>query len=96
MSENLERWSKVFAALGSPERLRVLAQLLAKKGQNCQELAKNLRLSTPALSYHLRILEETGLLVREKKGRRRCLRVSPELGRILRPKVISELKKEGK
>jgi len=96
VNENLERWSKVFAALGSPERLGVLAHLLAKKGQNCQELAKNLRLSTPALSYHLRILEEAGLVVREKKGRRRCLRVGPELAKILRPKVIAELRKEGK
>jgi ArsR family transcriptional regulator len=96
VSENLERWAKVFAALGSPERLAVLAHVLAKRGQNCQALAQSLRLSTPALSYHLRILEEAGLIVREKRGRRRCLRVSPELGKILRPKVLAELRKEGK
>ncbi|MBC7221831.1 winged helix-turn-helix transcriptional regulator [Candidatus Bipolaricaulota bacterium] len=96
VSENLERWAKVFAALGSAERLAVVAHLLAKRGQNCQELARSLRLSTPALSYHLRILEEAGLIVREKRGRRRCLRVSPEVKEILRPKVLAELRKEGK
>ena len=96
MSENLERWAKVFAALGSPERLAVLAYILAKSGQNCRALARSLRLSTPALSYHLRILEEAGLIVREKRGRRRCLRASSELGKVLRPKVIAELRKEGK
>jgi len=96
MNGNLERWAKVFAALGSPERLAVVAHLLARRGQNCQELARKLRLSTPALSYHLRVLEEAGLIVREKRGRRRCLRVDPGLAEILRPKVLAELKKEGK
>ncbi len=96
MSENLERWAKVFAALGNPERLAVVAHLLARRRQNCRELAESVRLSTPALSYHLRLLEEAGLIVREKRGRRRCLRVSPELAKILRPKVLAALKKEGK
>lgn len=96
MRETLEKWAKVFAALGNPERLAVVAHLLAKGGRNCQELATTLRLSTPALSYHLRVLEEAGIIVREKKGRRRCLRVSPELAKMLRPKVLAELKKEGK
>lgn len=96
MSGNLERWTKVFAALGNPERIRVVAHLLARSRQNCRELAENLRLSTPALSYHLRILEEAGLIIREKRGQRRCLRMSPELAKILRPKVLASLKKEGK
>ena len=95
MSEKLESWAKVFAALGNPERLAIVAYLLSRRRSNCTELAQNLRLSTPALSYHLRILSEAGILVRERQGRRRCLRVSPELRQVLRPKVLSELRKEG-
>ncbi len=96
MSANLEQWAKVFSALGNPERLAVVAHLLARGRQNCRELAEHVRLSTPALSYHLRLLEEAGLITREKRGRQRCLRVSPELAKILRPKVLAALKKEGK
>ncbi|MGQ9700250.1 MAG: ArsR/SmtB family transcription factor [Candidatus Bipolaricaulaceae bacterium] len=95
MAGNLERWTKVFAALGNSERLAVVAHLLASSRQNCRQLAEDLHLSTPALSYHLRILEEAGLIIREKRGRYRCLRVSPELAKILRPKVLACLKKEG-
>ncbi|MBC7318414.1 winged helix-turn-helix transcriptional regulator [Candidatus Bipolaricaulota bacterium] len=95
MGEKLEELAKVFAALGNPERLAIVAHLLVKKRQNCTQLAQELRLSTPALSYHLRILEEAGLVVREKRGRRRCLRVGPTLGKVLRPGVVTELRKEG-
>lgn len=96
MAEKLENWAKVFAALGSPERLAIVAYLLSHRRGNCTELARNLRISTPALSYHLRILSEAGLIVRERQGRRRCVQVSPELRQILRPRVLTELRKEGK
>jgi len=96
MPEKLDKWAKVFAALGNPERLAIVAYLLSRRRGNCTEIAQNLRLSTPALSYHLRILSEAGVIVREKRGRRRCVRVSPELRQILRPGVLTELRKEGK
>jgi ArsR family transcriptional regulator len=96
MSEKLENWAKVFAALGNPERLAIVAYLLSHRRGNCTELAQNLELSTPALSYHLRILSEAGVILRERQGRRRCLRVSPELRQILRPAILTELRKEGK
>ncbi|MCS7216918.1 MAG: metalloregulator ArsR/SmtB family transcription factor [Candidatus Bipolaricaulota bacterium] len=95
MAENLQRWAKVFAALGNAERLAVVSYLLARRRGHCTEIAEAVRLSTPALSYHLRFLEEAGLIVRERRGRRRCVRVSPELRRLLRPAVVEALRKEG-
>lgn len=95
MSEKLEGWTEVFAALGNPERLRIVAYLLSYRRGNCAELAKAVNLSTPALSYHLRLLEGAGLITRERQGRRQCVRASPELRRILRPAVLEDLRKEG-
>lgn len=95
MSETLQRWAKVFAALGNEERLAVVSYLLAHQRGNCTEIAEAVRLSTPALSYHLRLLEEAGLIVRERRGRRRCVRISPELRKVLRPTVLEALRKEG-
>lgn len=94
--KTLEELSKTFAALGHPERLAILAYLLAKGGDSCTELAEKLQVSTPALSYHLKVLEETGLIVKERKGRRRCLRIGPELKNLVRPGVLAALKKEEK
>lgn len=96
MSEKLERWAEIFAALGNSERLKIVAYLLSHQRGNCAELAKAVRLSTPALSYHLRLLEGAGLIGRERQGRRRCVRLSPELRGILKPAVLEELGKEGK
>lgn len=95
MAEKLERWAEVFAALGNPERLRIVAYLLSHRRGNCAELAEAANLSTPAISYHLRLLEAAELITRERQGRRRCVRLSPELRRILRPAVLEDLGKEG-
>ncbi len=96
MNEALQQWAKVFAALGNPERLSVVSYLLANRRGNCTEIAEAVRLSTPALSYHLRLLEEAGLIVRERRGRRRCVRIGPELRKVLRPAVLDALRKEGR
>lgn len=95
MSETLQKWAKVFSALGNEERLAVLSYLLAHSRSNCTQIAEAVKLSTPALSYHLRFLEEAGLIVRERRGRRRCVRVSPELRKVLRPALVEALRKEG-
>jgi len=95
MNATLQKWAKLFAALGNEERLAVVSYLLAHRRGNCTEIAEAVRLSTPALSYHLRYLEEAGLIVRERRGRRRCVRVSPELRKVLRPAVVEALRKEG-
>lgn len=93
-NEKLERWAEVFAALGNPERLKIVAYLLSHQRGNCAELAKVARLSTPALSYHLRLLESAGLLGRERQGRQRYVRLSQGLRQILRPTVLEALRKE--
>ena len=57
-----------FTALSHPIRRGILARLSTGKA-TVAELAKPHHVSAPAISKHLRILETSGLLVREKKGR---------------------------
>ncbi|MDP3938434.1 MAG: metalloregulator ArsR/SmtB family transcription factor [Deltaproteobacteria bacterium] len=65
-----------FAALSDPTR-RALLLRLKRGGASVTELASPFRMSLPAISKHLRILEEAGLLRSEKKGRvRQCLPVA--------------------
>jgi DNA-binding transcriptional ArsR family regulator len=68
-----------FAALADPTRRAILAQL--GRGQaTVTELAEPFDISLPAISKHLRVLEQAGLLVREKEGRiRRCRLVAEPL-----------------
>jgi ArsR family transcriptional regulator, arsenate/arsenite/antimonite-responsive transcriptional repressor len=58
---------KIFEALASTARRKILAYL--NKGElSAGEIAERFDFSKPALSGHLRILEEAGLISRDKRG----------------------------
>src|SRR5262245_37499544 len=58
----------VFAALADPTRRQVVAALAAGS-RPVTELARPFSMSLPGFMTHLRILEDAGLLRREKEGR---------------------------
>src|SRR3954466_6674917 len=64
-SENLNR---TFAALADPTRRRILAHL-AQGDRRVTHLARPHAMSLPAVSKHLRVLEQAGLLRRRRYGR---------------------------
>jgi DNA-binding transcriptional ArsR family regulator len=90
----LSELARAFSALASEDRLRILGFLLEGELPRCGELAQRLQLSNPAISYHLRTLETAGLVVRSRRGRHRCLRLTPRLGKLLAPSTLNVLKKE--
>lgn len=57
-----------FAALGDATRVRVL-ELLSEKSRPVHDLAAAFDISRPAISRHLRVLKEAGLVKEEKQGR---------------------------
>jgi DNA-binding transcriptional ArsR family regulator len=57
-----------FSALAHPVRRGILARL-ARGEATVAELARPYRVSAPAISKHMRVLEEAGLLSRRKQGR---------------------------
>jgi DNA-binding transcriptional ArsR family regulator len=57
-----------FGALSHPIRRGILARLATGEA-TVSELAKPFKVSAPAISKHMRILEEAGLLSRRKQGR---------------------------
>ncbi len=63
-----------FEALGDPRR-RQIVQLLGAGGRSVQELAAELPISRPAVSRHLRLLKDAGLVVEEPQGTRRIYRL---------------------
>ena len=68
---------RVFQALASAARRKILAYL--NEGElTAGEIASRFDFSKPALSGHLRILEDAGLIVREKRGQFVYFRQVPE------------------
>ena len=63
---------QTFGALSDPTR-RAILKMLANGERTVTELAEPFRISLPAISKHLRVLENAGLLKQEKEGRiHRC------------------------
>ncbi len=69
-----------FAALADPVRLRLLSLIAGQEaGEVCAcELVEPLDRSQPTVSHHLKMLFETGLVQREKRGTWVWYRVVPE------------------
>jgi DNA-binding transcriptional ArsR family regulator len=66
-----------FDALGDPNR-RAIVELLGAGDRSVRELADALPISRPAVSRHLRLLKEAGLVVEEPRGTRRIYRLHDE------------------
>ena len=64
----------VFAALSDPTRRAILHQL-AKGEATVNELTEPFAMSQPAVSRHLKVLEQAGLVVRRVDGQRRPARL---------------------
>jgi len=59
---------RTFAALADPTR-RAILERLTRGDITVGELARPFRVSRPAISKHLRVLERAGLVRRERQGR---------------------------
>jgi DNA-binding transcriptional ArsR family regulator len=77
------RWAEAFAALGSDPRLQIVERLM-KGPIHCQELLQGLKLSQPAVSYHLGKLEHAGVLRKERNGNRNCYRIESRMECVLK------------
>ena len=67
----------LFQTLAEPRRLAIL-ELLRERERPVGELVTHLGLSQPAVSKHLRILKEAGLVDVRAEAQRRLYRIRPE------------------
>jgi DNA-binding transcriptional ArsR family regulator len=65
-----------FAALGDPTRREIFERIAAQPAA-VGELARGLPVSRPAVSQHLRVLKEAGLVTETAIGTRRIYRLDP-------------------
>jgi DNA-binding transcriptional ArsR family regulator len=68
---------EVFGALADPTRRDLLEELAHRGGASASALAKTLPVSRQAIAKHLQILEESGLVEGDKRGRELCFAVQP-------------------
>jgi len=66
-----------FAALGDPTRRAIFARVAARPAA-VGELARGLPVSRPAVSQHLKVLKEAGLVADRPEGTRRVYYIDPD------------------
>src|SRR5436305_10224611 len=67
-----------FAALADPTRRAIVERLLAEGDKTVGELAKPFRISAPAITRHLQVLETAGLIEKRVDGPVRVVHARPE------------------
>jgi DNA-binding transcriptional ArsR family regulator len=68
--------SRAFAALADPTRRQVFERL-ATRPAPVGEIARGLPVSRPAVSQHLKVLKEAGLVTDRPEGTRRVYQIDP-------------------
>jgi DNA-binding transcriptional ArsR family regulator len=63
-----------FAALGDPTRLQIFERL-ARRPSSVGKLSERMAVTRPAVSQHLKVLKEAGLVAVTQEGTRRVYRV---------------------
>ncbi|HEV7657133.1 MAG TPA: metalloregulator ArsR/SmtB family transcription factor [Mycobacteriales bacterium] len=68
---------EAFGSLGDPQR-RAIVELLRAGERSVREIADELPISRPAVSRHLKLLKDAGLVTEEARGTRRIYRLHDE------------------
>jgi DNA-binding transcriptional ArsR family regulator len=71
-----DQLSSTFAALADPTRRAILGKL-TRGERSVSELAKPFKMSLPAVSKHLKVLERAGLIERSREAQWRPCRLKP-------------------
>ena len=67
----------VLRAIADPTRREILDLLVSKEEESVGELTKDFEMSLPALSQHLKVLREAGLIAGRREGRQIFYRLNP-------------------
>lgn len=77
MTQEIDPLSKTFAALADPTR-RAILERLAKGEATVNDLAEPFHISLPAISRHLKVLEDAKLITRSRDAQWRPAKLDPE------------------
>ena len=65
-------------AISQPTRRRIVARIAELGEASVNDIAAPLDITRPAVSQHLKVLRESGVVLERKVGRRRLHRLNPE------------------
>ncbi|MNK88212.1 Helix-turn-helix domain protein [compost metagenome] len=73
-----ERQANIFAALGDPTRLSLVAKLIDRRPHSISTLTEGSKLTRQGITRHLTVLESVGLVSKVKDGRESLYELDPK------------------
>lgn len=73
-----EQQAHIFAALGDPTRLSLVAKLIDRKPHSISTLTAGSKITRQAITKHLTVLEDVGLVSKIKDGRESLYELDPK------------------
>ncbi len=67
-SFNTENALRIIEGIGDPIRIQIIFLLGRGKAMNVSEITEQFKVSRPAISHHLKILKDTGIVRSERIG----------------------------
>ncbi len=78
MTTNFEELSEIFKAVSHSVRIKIIFGLIEKNECNVSTMVEKLGLPQPAVSHHLNILRNAGIVEGVRDGNHICYRVTSE------------------
>lgn len=79
MYSSCDAYAAAFKALSDETRLKIF--LILTEGEKCAcQLHEQFNCTQPTISYHMRVLTDSGLVESRRSGATTCYRVRPEIG----------------
>lgn len=78
MQKNFDELAEIFKSLSHPVRVRIVMGLIEKNECNVSTMVEKLGLPQPAVSHHLNILRNAGIVEGVREGNQICYRVTNE------------------
>lgn len=75
--------TKTFSALSDPTRLSIVERLMRDGPQNAGAIGQGTEVSAPAISRHLKVLRQAGIIEQEVAAQQRIYSVRPEAIRLI-------------
>ena len=74
----IEQQASIFAALGDPTRLSLVTKLIDRKPHSISTLTEGSKITRQAVTKHLHVLEDVGLVTKLKEGRESLYELDPK------------------
>jgi DNA-binding transcriptional ArsR family regulator len=74
----IENQAHIFAALGDPTRLSLVTKLIDRKPHSISTLTAGTKITRQAITKHLAVLEDVGLVSKIKEGRESLYELDPK------------------